>query len=155
MNNRWRKRIRLDQSAYATGGTVWFCTIGTCNRYPLLSEPDLAEFVVQTLVDRSARSGIDLLLYCVMPDHIHLVVAVHTGDLISYVGAVKSIVAVARLRTGDRRRLWQRSVHDSGIRTTENMDELTEYVFTNPVTAGLVDDWNDWPWIGGSLLEPA
>jgi hypothetical protein len=36
---------------------------------------------------------------------------------------------------------------------TENMDELVKYVVENPYRAGLVSDWQNYPWIGGSLLD--
>jgi hypothetical protein len=33
------------------------------------------------------------------------------------------------------------------------MDELIKYVVENPLNAGLVSDWQAYPWIGGSLLD--
>jgi hypothetical protein len=33
------------------------------------------------------------------------------------------------------------------------MDEVISYVISNPVEAGLVDEWQEWPWTGGQLVE--
>jgi REP element-mobilizing transposase RayT len=34
------------------------------------------------------------------------------------------------------------------IRDEEHYERTLEYVLSNPVRAGLVDDWTDWPWSG-------
>ena len=49
--------------------------------------------------------------------------------------------------------MWQERFHDRGIRRSEKMEDVVGYVVANPVDAGLVADWREWPWIGGELLE--
>ena len=150
-----RKRIRLDVAQYRTPGTVWHITLCTHSRRPVFADPVFAELLSITALERARMMSIRLLAYCVMPDHAHFIVAVDSGDVSRFVGAVKSIVAVNYLKAGNAERLWQRSFHDNGVRKTEKIDELVGYVLNDPVRAGLADDWSEYPWVGGELVDGA
>jgi REP element-mobilizing transposase RayT len=150
-----RKRIRLAPEAYAVPGSVWHATATVLGRRPVLRASAMAEAVIDALQFQCRKGQADLLLFCVMPDHVHAVVAIGTTDLIAIMRDVKSwTTRLWTQRTGEKH-LWQTSFHDHGVRQSENMDELITYVVENPQHAGLVVDWQDYPWIGGSLLEPA
>ncbi len=41
---------------------------------------------------------------------------------------------------------WQHESYDHVIRTDEELERTIWYVLGNPVKAGLVDSWEDWPW---------
>jgi REP element-mobilizing transposase RayT len=149
------KRLRLDLASYAVPGTVWHVSSPTLNRRPIFQVPEMADAVVDALQFQCAKAKADLFVYCVMPDHIHAVVAIGDIDLISIMRDVKSwTTRIWTKRTGERR-LWQESFHDHGVRRSENMDDLVRYVTENPQRAGLVADWQEYPWVGGSLLEIA
>jgi putative transposase len=148
-----RKRIRLDRERYATVGSVWHVTFDTAGRRPVLANYVVAELVVDTLEDRCRKAGANLLLYCVMPDHVHVLVVIEHDDLISIVRAVKSILGRWWKSQGNQQDLWQRSFYDRGIRTERDSDEVIGYILKNPVDEGLVADWSDYSLIGGSLLE--
>ena len=149
-----RKRIRLDLASYAVPGTVWHVTVATRNRSPLLVDSLIAETVIESIAFQCAKAKADLLLYCVMPDHVHLVAGIgEKGDLVSIIHDFKSYTTNRwRKRTGQDT-LWQESFYDHGVRHSERMDALIAYVVGNPATEGLVPDWEDHPWIGGSLFE--
>jgi REP element-mobilizing transposase RayT len=100
-----------------------------------------------------AKSQSNLLLYCVMPDHLHAVIAIGESDLMSIVRDLKTWTTSQWQKQTGQERLWQLSFHDQGIRRVEHIDELTRYVTENPSDAGLVSEWWDYPWSGGSLLE--
>jgi len=46
-------------------------------------------------------------------------------------------------RTGS---LWQRESFDRIVRSDENLRRKREYIINNPVRAGLVSSWDDYPW---------
>ncbi len=149
------KRLRLDLDSYAVPGTVWHVSSPTLNRRPVFQDQEMAAVVVDALYFQCAKAEATLFLYCVMPDHLHLVVGIQEVDLISIIRDVKSWTThVWKQRTGQQR-LWQESFHDHGVRRTENMDELIKYVTENPQRAGLVANWPDLQWLGGTLLESA
>jgi putative transposase len=148
-----RKRLRLDLSAYDVSGTVWHINTPTLNRQPSFRNPAMAEAVVKSLSFHCTKGGADLLLYCVMPDHVHAVIVIGSTDLISIMHGFKSYTTTLWRQRSGQKRLWQESFHDHGVRRSENVDELVKYITENPQRAGLVSDWQDYPWIGGSLFE--
>lgn len=41
---------------------------------------------------------------------------------------------------------WETESYDHVIRNEAEFNRIQNYVVKNPVKAGLVDDWRDWPW---------
>jgi REP element-mobilizing transposase RayT len=148
-----RKRLRLDLAHYAVPGAIWHITAPTRDRRPLLRDPKMAAAVVDAYRFQCDRASADLLLYCVIPDHVHALIAIHQGDLVSIMRNVNSWTTRIWAQLSGDKHLWQGSFHDHGVRRTEKMDEVVKYILENPQVAGLVGDWRDYPWIGGSLIE--
>ena len=48
---------------------------------------------------------------------------------------------------GRRGRVWQPESFDHVLRSSENLDAKIAYLLENPVRAGLVREWTDYPWI--------
>jgi len=48
---------------------------------------------------------------------------------------------------GRRGRLWQPESFDHVLRSSENLDAKIIYLLENPVRAGLVEDWTEYPWL--------
>jgi putative transposase len=148
-----RKRIRLDLDRYADHGSTWHVATNTRDQLPVLTTQGMAEIVVDALRFQCAKANADLLLYCVMPDHLHLVVTIADTDLVAIMRDVKSWTTRQWTRQTGQTHLWQESFYDHGVRRTERMDTLVAYVVGNPVKAGLVTEWQAYPWLGGILLE--
>jgi putative transposase len=87
----------------------------------------------------------EIIAAILMPDHIHLLAAPNDRDT-----AVGNIAAAIKRRI--RRRLeaqWQwrqPGCFDRLLRYDESADEKWAYIRENPVRAGLVNDWRDWPY---------
>ena len=138
---------------YAVPGTVWHVSIGVDHRAPVLTDPDLADAIVESIEFQCTKTNSDLLLYCVMPDHLHLVIAIgEGGDLVAIVRDFKSYTTTFWRKRSGQSVLWQDSFYDHGVRKSERMDDLVAYVVENPVKAGIVQDWRDYQWIGGRLV---
>jgi len=88
-----------------------------------------------------------------MPDHLHLLVEGSDGsDLSRFMKAFKQTTSFHhKERTG--RSLWQRSYYDHVIRNEEDAQRAFAYVLENPVRAGLVEDVDDYPFLGGVLVR--
>jgi putative transposase len=84
------KRLRLDLENYAAPGTVWHVTTPTIDRKPNFRDPTIAQAVVDSLQFQCRRCGADLLLYCLMPNHLHAVITVGDADLVTILHGVKS-----------------------------------------------------------------
>ena len=54
---------------------------------------------------------------------------------------------------GWRWSFWQESFHDHGIRGPHDFDATVTYLLNNPVEAGLAQEWETYPLIGGSMIS--
>ncbi|MEW5986568.1 MAG: hypothetical protein AB1791_08050 [Chloroflexota bacterium] len=41
---------------------------------------------------------------------------------------------------------WQHESYDHYVRDAAELERIVAYVVNNPVKAGLVTDWQEWPW---------
>lgn len=105
-----------------------------------------------------------LLAFVVMPNHCHVLIECLEGfPLWKTVNSWKSYTArwinghvalspVEQAALGrdalnsHRRRLWQRDYWDRYIRNEQHFNAAKYYIENNPVTAGLVQVPEDWPW---------
>ena len=90
-----------------------------------------------------------LLAWCVMPNHVHVVVRLFPGqELAKVVKAWKNFSAkAANQALGRKGRFWQREYYDRLIRNGDELDRAIRYVVENPAKAGL-KNWT-WVWSAG------
>jgi REP element-mobilizing transposase RayT len=104
---------------------------------------DLADRVQSVLLN---RHGEDYMLqaWCVMPNHVHVLVQPRGGL------ALKSIVhdwkSVAAHAPGAPKPLWQKNYFDRYMRDGEQVWFTANYIEANPVAAGLVAAREEWRW---------
>ena len=82
-----------------------------------------------------------------MPNHIHLLVFNVNGSLLDFMRLLKGRIA-NRLRADVPGTVWQRSFHDHMLRRNEDINRTLQYMLENPVRAGIVGDWTQYPWCG-------
>jgi putative transposase len=148
-----RRRNRLPAETYKIDGTLWHITIASYLRDNCFSEIATARLVTESLRFHADRDHANLLLYCLMPDHLHVLIAVSGESLEDTVRRFKSWTTNQWMKSHPGNQLWQPSFYDHGIRSTEKIDDVVAYILNNPVRKGIVDSWENYPWIGGSLLE--
>lgn len=87
----------------------------------------------------------DVLAYCVMPDHCHLLLQGQSDEsqLLPLIKRLKQKTSYAA-RNLVAGALWQQSFHDRVLRRTEDLMVTARYVLENPVKAGLVDQATKW-----------
>jgi REP element-mobilizing transposase RayT len=92
-----------------------------------------------------------LLAWCIMPNHVHVVVRLFPGqELARVVKAWKNFSAkAANLALARKGRFWQREYYDRLIRNGDEFDRAIRYVLENPAKAGL----KDWTWVWSAVLE--
>jgi REP element-mobilizing transposase RayT len=89
-----------------------------------------------------------LLAWVIMPNHVHVMI-----EQIDRLGAIlhswKSFTAnrINALR-GVRGKVWAREYYDRFIRDAAHFENAVAYIRNNPVKAGLVQNAEDWPWLG-------
>lgn len=133
--------IRLSADIYADPATAYFVTACTCAGQPLFGDAAMATEVVDTLTWLRATRRCQIYAYCVMPNHIHLLLTIAHGDSLSECMRVFKKVSEIRLRgMGVEPRVWQRRFFDRVLREKDSGIDAVEYILNNPVRAGLVDD---------------
>jgi len=99
---------------------------------------------------RCARANdFEILAYCFMPDHLHLVAKglTPTSYLRDFVAVAKQRSAYAA-RAWMRGRLWQPGYYERILRDRDDVQNVIRYVLENPVRAGLVRVAGDYPFAG-------
>ena len=148
-----RKPNRLPAGRYR-GKQFFFVTICVQERKPVFSDARLVAQLSQVLTESCMKCGFGLYAYCFMPDHVHIEVVglQDAANLQELVRAFKGVAArVARdFRV---RNLWQKGFYDHILRSSDAQDDVAWYIFSNPVRAGLIVDWSEWPYSGSSLLK--
>lgn len=90
---------------------------------------------------------------CVMPNHVHWVLELNSSDengevvwLDDILKSVKQFSSTQINKSENRLgKLWQKESWDTTIRDNRHLYKAIEYTRNNPVKAGLVKDWRDWP----------
>jgi len=121
---------------------IYFVTICIANREPVLAN-DRALRAFKAAVAKLQHWTV--LAAVLMPDHLHVIV--------SPIGARDAKLGnfSAALKRWIRRELnaewnWQPGCFDRLLRSDESLHEKWLYVQDNPVRAGLVNRWTDWPY---------
>jgi len=92
------------------------------------------------------RNLIDIIAYCFMPTHIHLVLKqlVANGISISMNNILNSYTRYFNVKTKRKGPLWESRFQRVLVKSDEQLLHLTRYIHLNPVTAHLVDKPQDW-----------
>ena len=125
----------------------------TARTLPPPSRP-VARRAVQVLREQAGKTEVPIYAYCIMPDHVHLVLDPSTScDIVTFVGRFKNLAQRAAWREGVRGTFWQTSFWDHFLRREEQLQVVVDYVLNNPVRAGLVEQWQDYPFSGSLVFD--
>ena len=120
-------------------------TLTTHRRARSFRNQGLVRLCQDKLVEAAEHHRFAVLAYCFMPDHLHLLVQGSEGSrLIPFVQRFKQATG-HRFKARRGEPLWQRSFYDHVLRGEEDMEQVAEYIWDNPVRAGLVVDRNVYP----------
>ena len=149
-----RRRIRLGGEAYSELGAICSVTIGVRARAPIFASPFVAVAGVETLKGHATKTGVPIYGYCLMPDHVHLVLgASATCDIVTFVGQFKNLAQRAAWLRGVPGAFWQPSFWDHFLRNDEDVETAVTYVLNNPVRSGLVRRWQDYLSSGSLVFD--
>ena len=104
--------------------------------------------LTQLMKDAQERVRLEILAWCLMPNHLHLVLRPREdGDLTRWMHwLLTSHVQRHRIRHGTTGHVWQGRYKSFAIQTNVHLLTVLRYVERNPVRAGLVDSAGNWTW---------
>ncbi len=149
-----RKKIRIDRTAYAVPGAVCTVTIATLERCATFRDIALTDACVALLETQARSTGVLVHVYCFMPDHLHLLLSPSAStSIFDFVGAYKSLSTRVAWQHGHTGRLWQGRFFDQFLRRDDNVRHVVDYIVHNPVRAGMVENWRDYPFVGSLVYD--
>jgi putative transposase len=96
----------------------------------------------------------DVLLWCLMTNHVHLLIETRKPNLSAGMqqlhGRYAQLFNERHRRTGH---LFGGRFWSVPVETDEHFEIASHYILDNPVAAGLVLRRQDWPWLGGTIVE--
>ena len=113
---------------------------------PFLNHPKAAEIILSSLHWLENQEKISLDAAVVMSEHLHFIAGLRNGSLATIMRSLKSHTAkqINILLESDGP-FWQPQYHDHAVRKDEDLNEVVLYILHNPVRAGLVKDFRDYP----------
>lgn len=144
-------------------GTVYLVT-RRCARREYLLRPSTTtnEIVGYVLALAALRTGVRIHGFCVMSNHLHIVLTDTYANLPAFMQYLNSLVGRAvNLSLGREESFWAPNTYSAvALETPDDVVDKIAYVLANPVAAGLVPRGRDWPglWsdpdlIGGAPAE--
>jgi putative transposase len=127
----------------------YFVTACTHNRRHILANPSVHESFVR-FAQQGPEHGAWVCAYVIMPDHFHAFVAIDDQklNLSTWAKSLKNSISKTLRRDSIAPPHWQKTFFDHLLRSAESYTEKWHYVRENPVRAGLVSQWADWPFRG-------
>lgn len=152
LNRRWFVRFE-DILHKAETGSVW------------LKDPRIAKIVSDSLHELD-RKKYDLHTFSIMSNHVHVQltpfldassIVRKDGSKAPFESSLPTLSAImqslkgytareANKLLGRQGRFWQPESYDHKVRNQQEFARIERYILNNPVKAGLVQTWQEWPW---------
>lgn len=111
----------------------------------LPGRPDFARIVQDKLIEGHGK-GYELIAWCVMPNHVHVLIRQGDHALLGKIvrswkgGSARLINLAIHVKGG----FWARDYFDRAIRDQDHYWRSIAYIHRNPVKAGLVKESGEW-----------
>ena len=148
-----KTRPRLSDGAY-TGRRTYHVTLTTNRHLAVFADLEQGRQCVDLLEDAAAKASFNLMAFCFMPDHVHLLAQGQTdrSSLIGFLQRFKQSTSFAFKREMGRS-LWQQSFFDRVLRKTDEADAVADYILDYPRQDGFQTDHPAFVLRGGACHE--
>jgi putative transposase len=108
---------------------------------PSLTEPEIGTKLLESANLYHARRRWHATIFLLMPDHLHAILSFPSQESMSRV-----IGEWKRYQTKELGMAWQDNFFDHRLRNDAEANLKYDYICRNPVTKGLCQRPEDWPW---------
>ena len=140
-----KKPRRLERIFQSYDAPVYFITFTAFDRKAMLAN-DAVHNKFITFAKQAESRGVAVGQYVIMPDHIHCFVRIAPRQRIGTTVRLLKRALSSVIRTPPPH--WQPGFFDHLLRHCESYSEKWNYVYQNPVRAGLVNTPNEWLYQG-------
>jgi putative transposase len=124
-----------------------FANSVTRERRQIFGDSTNMEILINTIKFYRERGDIHLLGYVVMPDHVHLMMIPRRGTISDIMRNIKAYTGnTIRQRMRIHSDIWQDSFHDHVVRGNRDFEAKLDYMHSNPLRDGIVDDLASYPY---------
>ena len=135
----------LHLKRYHQEGDDHFITFSCYNRKSYLTTPQAKQTFLNSLEQTRSKYNLQVLGYVVMPEHVHLLLSEPHDPQIPLSKAILSLKLSVSKRLSHRP-FWETRYYDFNVYTHHKRVEKLRYMHRNPVTRGLVERPEDYPW---------
>jgi len=148
-----RKTNRLKDFDYRSP-YAYFITICTYNGIEIFNDHEVVLEIINQLKGTAKKLNCRIFAYCIMPDHVHLLVGETEGDvnLIKFIQCFKQDTGY-NFKKKYGTNLWQKSYYDHILRKEESVVEKVRYILNNPVRKGMVSEFKEYPFLGSMVYD--
>jgi putative transposase len=142
-------------------GGMYFLTVVTYARRPILTTDDGREILRNAVQEIQSRYPFELFATVLLPDHWHVLLSLPQGDF-KYSSRIKRVkeeftqqwlyrglpectVSESQSRRGERG-IWQPRFWEHTVRDEKDLEHCVDYIHWNPRKHGFVNRVRDWPW---------
>lgn len=139
--------VNLRTGRFSENGRIYMVTTATVERAPVFADFVLARRAIHALRECDGTGETQTLCFVLMPDHLHWLFELGSGDLSGAVRRFKSTSSrwINRARNTTGAPLWQAGFHDHALRREEDLQSIARYIVANPLRAGLVSRIGEYP----------
>jgi putative transposase len=135
-----------------TGPHRYSLTFCTNQRAQTFVEPSGVEIVLKQVLRAAADQRFEIIAYCFMPDHLHLLVEARTdaSNALRFISRAKQLSGYHYKQTFGQV-LWQRYGFERVLRNDEQTLVVARYILENPLRRGMAARVEDYPFVGSTL----
>lgn len=154
----------MSQRRIFVDGEIYFITTRTFDKYPVFENIKFCQILLNNICYYRKKLKFKLLAYCILPDHLHLLIRPRrrfnisqimqlikyrtTSDIRKFEISHCSGEPGSPLHNGNEicGTIWQKSFYDRIIRNDRQLQNTINYINCNAVHHELVDDPVKWPY---------
>ncbi|MBK7937916.1 MAG: transposase [Lewinellaceae bacterium] len=112
-----------------------------------LKIPEIGQEIFDSLLFIGKEEA-DVWAFCIMPNHVHVLLThkLQQRPLYKLLQSHKGFTArQCNKILGRTGAFWQDESYDHVVRKDGEFERIVQYILQNPVKAGMVKNWTDWP----------